>query len=211
MFAAAQPAQANPTTPVAYLYDCNSNTLDAGHRMCVMPAAVGTAAYNYDGVLRTASAGTAGAVDTARGHGIRGHVGLPGVVGYGYDDRQQVSGTSARSVAYRSAPQTARAPIRVNLGGEGEVARAINVQPARIGGNVDTAVENAQRVAAQSRQPVVMAEGNRLPFRTGSVDEVWTNNVPVGKGGGYFGPSFDPDEIFRILRPGGSWLGNSAP
>jgi len=56
-----------------------------------------------------------------------------------------------------------------------------------------------------------MAEGNNLPFRTVSVDQVWTNNVPVGKGGGYFGPNFDPAEISRVLKDGGSWLGSSAP
>ncbi len=103
------------------------------------------------------------------------------------------------------------APTVVNLGGEGEVADAINVQPARIAGRSDIAVQNAERVAAKSAQPVVLAAGDELPFATGSVDQVWTNNVPIGTGSGYFGPDFDPNEILRILKPGGTWLGSSAP
>lgn len=103
------------------------------------------------------------------------------------------------------------APTIVNLGGEGEVAGAVTFSRQGSGEASILHSRTAQRVAVESQQPVVMAEGNNLPFRTGSVDQVWTNNVPVGKGSGYFGPNFDPAEIFRILREGGSWLGNSAP
>ena len=111
------------------------------------------------------------------------------------------------------AAETGAADTRVivNLGGEGEVPDAINVQPARIGGNVDAGLANARRVASESGQPVVMAEGNSLPFGTGSVDEVWTNNVPIGKGNGYFGPDFDPGEIFRNSSIAWPVVRNSAP
>jgi hypothetical protein len=102
--------------------------------------------------------------------------------------------------------------IRINLGGEGEVPDAINVQPSEIGGRSDLARSHAQNVAVISGQSVVRAAGNRLPFATQSVDEVVTNNVPIDVPQiGYYGPSFTTVEIQRILKLGGSWWGSSAP
>ncbi len=100
----------------------------------------------------------------------------------------------------------------VNLGGEGEQRGAINVQPGRIGGDAELAHEHARDVARLSDQPVVKAAGNRLPFATGSVDLVVTNNVPIDEPRStHFGPSFTISEVLRILKPDGLWLGSSVP
>jgi len=107
--------------------------------------------------------------------------------------------------------------IVVNLGGEGEVTgrNIINVQPGRIGGSSELAAQNAKRVRskinsnqASRGQPVIRVEGNRLPFRDNSVDEVILNNAPLDQGKGFFGPSFTTQEINRILRDGGTFIFN---
>ena len=101
---------------------------------------------------------------------------------------------------------------RINLGGEGEVSPVTaNVQPSAIGGSTEAAIENAERVAGVSGQPVVMAPGNDLPFPNGYADEVIANNVPMNSGSGYFGPSFTTAETQRILAPGGFVSGSSIP
>lgn len=103
--------------------------------------------------------------------------------------------------------------VIVNLGGEGEVsgANVVNVQAASIGGDTGLALRNAVDIARSSGQPVVMASGDALPFATGSVSTVVTNSVPIDAGLGYFGQSFTSAEIWRILAPGGQWIGSSAP
>ena len=97
----------------------------------------------------------------------------------------------------------------VNLGGIGEVglgSSVVNVQAATIAGDTGLAFQNAVSVARTSGQRVIMAHGDALPFRTGAVRTVVTNNVPVDAGVGYFGRSFTSREVLRILqRPFGQW------
>lgn len=134
------------------------------------------------------------------------------VYGFATDNPEQAGGGAFVLAASGSAWIRGSTQKVVNLGGEGEVPATVNVQPGRIGGRLDLAQANAVRVKLQSGQPVIRAYGDRLPFRTGSVDQVWANGVPVGPGRGYFGPNFSISEIFRIMKSGeGTWRGTSVP
>lgn len=106
-----------------------------------------------------------------------------------------------------------RSSIALNLGGEGEVAGAgvVNVQAGSMGGDRGLAIRSAVDVARTTNQRVVVGTGNALPFRTGAVNQVITNNVPVDAGLTYFGQSLASHEIYRVLSPLGQWFGSSAP
>ena len=97
-------------------------------------------------------------------------------------------------------------PLRVNLGGEGEIPGTINQQPLFAlrpswrsqGGQTVAELQAAGHV-------MVIADNRFLPFATDSVDEVITNNVPIDKWTGW-GPGAQRSEIYRILKPGGQWF-----
>lgn len=97
-------------------------------------------------------------------------------------------------------------PLRVNLGGEGEVPGVINQQgpwaldPAW-GSSRDG--KTLQELQAAGHQ-FVIADNKHLPFASGSVDEVITNSVPIDVDT-WLGPSVQSSEILRILKPGGKW------
>ncbi|QPJ61629.1 MAG: class I SAM-dependent methyltransferase [Candidatus Nitronauta litoralis] len=108
----------------------------------------------------------------------------------------------------------------VNLGGEGEVPGkgVINVQPGKIGaGSSKNALEEARLNALDVRsridkqpgsigQPIVRADGDRLPFGDKSIDKVILNGAPLDAGKTHFGPSFTTREINRILKDGGEFI-----
>jgi RHS repeat-associated protein len=112
------------------------------------------------------------------------------------------AGPSAVTSALKPAAG-ATSSLIVNLGGEGEVAGAnvVNVQPT---------MDAALHASTKTSQQIVVASGDALPFRTGSVSSVVTNNVPVGQGSTWLGARYAPSEIARVLGPGGTWTGSSA-
>lgn len=86
------------------------------------------------------------------------------------------------------ATQTARNPLRLNVGGESEVRGAINVQHEGAlspgwGASQPEVAGKSLRELAEMGDPYVVASNGRLPFLGGSVDEVLTNNVRIGGAG----------------------------
>ena len=120
------------------------------------------------------------------------------------------------------------APV-VNIGGEGEVAGAINVQPpgalgagwasagrlpGSLGPGADTAVPgglNLQELRTATGSQFVVADPKALPFADGSVPTVVTNGAPVDTPPTVYGPSIDSAEINRILKPGGQYIQDGVP
>lgn len=100
--------------------------------------------------------------------------------------------------------------ILVNLGGEGEVPGAINVQPHTLPDDVPLAGagwgQTLRELAAQGHI-VIKADNTRLPFADASVDEVVTNSVPIDRTT-HLGPGIQTTEVLRILKPGGQWIDN---
>jgi RHS repeat-associated protein len=93
----------------------------------------------------------------------------------------------------------------VNLGGEGEVLGAINVQvPGAMDGQLSAGTAWDLQAAGNK---VVIADNTALPFADQTVDTVVTNNVPLNTNT-WLGPSPQTSEINRILVPGGQWYNN---
>jgi hypothetical protein len=80
-----------------------------------------------------------------------------------------------------------------------------------MGGDTAMAVRSAVGLARSTGQNVVVAGGDALPFQTGAVNTVITNNVPINAGMTYFGQSFTSSEIYRVLSALGQWIGSSVP
>jgi len=79
----------------------------------------------------------------------------------------------------------------------------------QIGGSSAAALEQATQIASATGQQVVVWLGNAIPLASNSVDKVIMNNVPIGIGSTYYGPMIDPEEVLRILAPGGSAVGDA--
>ena len=96
----------------------------------------------------------------------------------------------------------------VNIGGEGEVAGAINLQgrwaldPAwrSISG------QTLGQLQVQGAQ-IVIVDNLALPFAAGSATTVITNNVPINVTT-FIGPGVQSSEVWRILSVEGSWFNN---
>jgi hypothetical protein len=97
----------------------------------------------------------------------------------------------------------------VNLGGEGEVPGAINVQgPWILDSNwVSSATGQSLGDLQAAGNQFVIVDNTALPFADNSVDTVITNNVPIDTDT-WLGPSAQSSEINRILAPGGTWINN---
>ena len=103
----------------------------------------------------------------------------------------------------------ASAPLRVNLGGEGEVPGVLNQQgPWVLDPNWRSSRDGKTlgQLLAEGHQ-FVIASNTRLPFADGSVDEVITNWVPIDITT-YLGPGIQAQEVRRILKAGGRWIHN---
>jgi RHS repeat-associated protein len=150
--------------------------------------------------------------------------------GFLHDDPKQVASGTAQIVvggavggavsafvkpalAATSTTLLSKSSIALNLGGEGEVAGSavVNVQAGSMGGSTGLAVRSAVDIARTTGQRVVVASGDALPFQSGAVNTVITNNVPIDAGMTYFGPSFTSSEIYRVLSTLGQWIGSSTP
>jgi hypothetical protein len=97
--------------------------------------------------------------------------------------------------------------FRVNLGGEGEIPGILNQQgpwalrpPWRSADGTKT----LQDLRALGHQ-FIISSNLRLPFVDNSVDEVYTNSVPIDIIG-LNGPGVQSSEVRRILKTGGRWI-----
>lgn len=97
--------------------------------------------------------------------------------------------------------------MRVNLGGEGEVPGVINQQGPWVLHPSWRSCRDGKTLGQLQAEGnrFVIADNRRLPFRTGSVAEVFTNSVPIDLRT-HLGPGVQTREIRRILGPGGRWV-----
>lgn len=101
--------------------------------------------------------------------------------------------------------------VLINIGGEGEVPGAINVQIPSIfeeGWASSASGQSLSELQAAGNQFVV-ADNTALPFAGSSVDTVITNNVPIDITT-WQGSGVQSSEIIRILAEGGTWINNGA-
>lgn len=98
----------------------------------------------------------------------------------------------------------------VNLGGEGEVPGAINVQgPWILEPGWRSSREGKTLKQLQSEGHLFVVSNNlKLPFATGALDEVVTNSVPVDMTT-FLGPGVQTSEVGRIIAKGGVWRHNA--
>lgn len=101
-------------------------------------------------------------------------------------------------------------PAKVNLGGEGEIDGVINQQGKWVLAAEWTSSQlnlSLQQLCNQGHR-FVMSDNRFLPFSDESIDEVFTNSVPVDGNDTWLGPPVQSSEVRRILRPGGHWFLN---
>lgn len=99
--------------------------------------------------------------------------------------------------------------MRVNLGGEGEVPGAINQQGPWVLDPSWRSCREGKTLSALRAEghAFVIADNRRLPFASGSVEDVLTNSVPIDFVT-FLGPGIDSWEVVRILGRGGRWVDN---
>jgi hypothetical protein len=98
-------------------------------------------------------------------------------------------------------------PIRINLGGEGEVPGALNQQGIWVFSN-DWASSREGKTFAELRidgHSFVISDNRLLPFEDSSIDEVYTNAVPIDGRDTFLGPPIQSSEITRVLKISGKW------
>lgn len=103
-------------------------------------------------------------------------------------------------------------PVRVNLGGEGEVPGVLNVQGPWF---FDWAIDPNWRCSRDGNKTFadmiaeghqfLIADNTRLPFASDAVDEVITNSVPIDFDT-HLGAGVQTSEVSRILKRGGRWI-----
>jgi hypothetical protein len=97
---------------------------------------------------------------------------------------------------------------RFNLGGEGEEPDVINQQPEWATNShawVTLGPHLSPLIAAG--EPFLFCRNTELPFPDGTIDRVFSNNVPVDVST-WLGPGVQSTEVHRVLRPGGQWQHN---
>jgi hypothetical protein len=100
-------------------------------------------------------------------------------------------------------------PMRVNLGGEGEIPGVLNQQGRWVvdpSYSSSTSQTLAQMVNAGHQ--FLIADNVSIPLPDSCCDEVITNNVPPPDTMTWLGPSVQTGEVHRILKSGGRWVHN---
>jgi RHS repeat-associated protein len=99
----------------------------------------------------------------------------------------------------------------VNLGGEGEVAGAINVQGPWIlqGGWFSSQTGQSLTQLQAAGNQFVISSSTNLPFANGSVQTFIKNNVPVDQVS-YWGPGYSSAAIWQMLTASGQWINNGS-
>jgi hypothetical protein len=95
--------------------------------------------------------------------------------------------------------------IRLNLGGEGEEPDVMNQQPEWVPGPVhwNTVGPHLAALIAVG-EAFLFCRNSDLPFPNGTVDYVFSNNVPIDTNT-WLGLGVQSSEVRRVLRPGGEW------
>jgi hypothetical protein len=98
--------------------------------------------------------------------------------------------------------------MRINLGGEGEVADVLNQNGPWI---TKRGWKSSQRKRTlwqlvQLGHQFLICMNAALPIPDSTVDEVLTNSVPPVDSVTYLGPTVQFNEIQRILKAGGRWI-----
>lgn len=101
--------------------------------------------------------------------------------------------------------------IILNLGGEGEISGVINQQgPWAVGPSYKRSVDGKSFADVVAEGHVfLICPNDAIPFPDGTVDQVYTNGVPVDQLSTY-GPGVQSSEIQRILKSGGEWVRDGA-
>jgi hypothetical protein len=100
-------------------------------------------------------------------------------------------------------------PYRVNLGGEGEAAGALNQQGPWVlqsGWASSRTGQTLDQLAAAGHE-FLICDNLTIPLPDDCADEVLTNSVPVDTTT-WLGPGVQSGEIRRILKSGGVWILN---
>jgi hypothetical protein len=129
---------------------------------------------------------------------------LAGEAAEAVEEAAEAAEAGGGAIAAGGAPN-----VIVNLGGEGEVPDAINLQgswaldPSWASSASGQSLSQLQSAGNQ----FVVADNTALPFADNSVSTVITNNVPIDTNT-WLGPGIQSGEIWRILAPGGTWINN---
>src|SRR2546423_190310 len=98
-------------------------------------------------------------------------------------------------------------PVRVNLGGEGEIPGVLNQQGpwALLPSWFSARGGKTLRELMADGHFFIICPNTNLPFADDTLDIVDTNYVPLDFST-RFGPGVQRSEIRRILKPGGCWI-----
>jgi hypothetical protein len=101
-------------------------------------------------------------------------------------------------------------PMRINLGGEGEIPDVLNQQgPWVVRPGWRSSLGGLTLYAlVQAGHSFLIADNLNLPLPDAAYDVVITNNTPPEDGFTNLGPTVQTSEIQRILRTGGRWVHN---
>jgi len=89
--------------------------------------------------------------------------------------------------------------VVVNLGGEGEVSGAIDVNNPQILDKRWRCSRNGCSLNEVRRGCIVICRGDRIPFCDHCADKIITNNVPIDIIT-WMGPGYSSEEIKRIRK-----------
>jgi hypothetical protein len=101
-------------------------------------------------------------------------------------------------------------PMRVNLGGEGEVSGVLNQQGRWVvrPGFRSSAGSQTFRQLVDAGHQFLICDNASIALPDESVDEVITNNIPPVDSWTWLGPTVQTSEIRRILKSGWRWVHN---
>ncbi len=97
---------------------------------------------------------------------------------------------------------------RLNLGGEGEESDVINQQPEWVPSPPQwNTIGPHLAPLIVAGEPFLFCRNTELCFPDGTVDNVFSNNVPIDINT-WLGPGVQSSEVRRFLRSGGEWHHN---
>jgi hypothetical protein len=171
----------------------------------VLSTGVGAAVAGYSSY---ASAKTVGRTPAPAPVETESTAGGPSSPGQG-SQAAESAGTRPQSAAPHEPPPTR---LVLNVGGEGEVPGALNVQGRWV---LDPSWRSSQggqtleALQAQGHEFHIVDDMSQLPFKTDSAQTVHTNSVPLDRPT-FLGPSPSSSDISRVLGPGGQWFNNGS-
>lgn len=97
--------------------------------------------------------------------------------------------------------------MHLNLGGEGEVAGALNQQPYWAVAGIVSRTGARMTTMIVSGVDVIFCENASIPLPDGIAARIETNGVPIDVVT-VWGQGVQTSEIRRLLRSGGEWFDN---